>query len=790
MLRLPTLLVLAFSSLSAEVVSSESLLAQYRAARDAQPDAARVVQCEKVTLKRPAATLVLESGQLAFLPNLAGRPWAAVFTGEGVFRFAAASPQERAQTRRFNKKQEEVEEHFTEMTLYFSDETEQEILKQGKAASGRVEALASALKSSRETFRERLHSNEEAAVLRYLLRGEGAYFLALLKGKKLGTLLYEFAPADREEVSLVRVKDKDDVELWNSFSVRELGGEAAGGVLPKLSVDTREIALSTSVAGNATLQGEAKVEFEPLVSGERLVSIRLASVLRVSAVKDASGQALAFIQESEKRDGALWVFAPAPLEKGKVCQWQFSYAGKDVVSKQGDGNFFVGARSNWFPLPAVPGETFTDKARFRMTFRVPKSFTLVATGNEVSRKVEGNVEVTEWDSGRPVTVAGFNFGRFSVKSMEANGFRVSVYANSGLVDDLQGLKLALEQSPEVARDLGITPSALTTTGMSERAAAEGLNAMSFFSRVFGPLPDKFLRISQQPSGFFGQSWPGLLFMPYTSFLDMTARNQLGLNRGGTGRFLEEVGPHEIAHQWWGHAVAWSDYRDQWLSEGFAEYSAALFMESTKGRKALLNYMKGERDHILVSVGSKRSPNDAGPLSLGYRVGGEDYPGAEELMYAKGAYVLHMLRMMLHDYRTGGDSKFMEMMRDFVQTHTDQAASTEGFEAVVSKHFGRDMSFFFNQWVRNSALPKISGTYTVKREEGKVQLVVDARVTGVPAGFQVELPMSLRFKNGVSTGRLRLTAPGAPVVIGLPDAPEGVDFNEWLEVLGEIDMRGK
>lgn len=52
-----------------------------------------------------------------------------------------------------------------------------------------------------------------------------------------------------------------------------------------------------------------------------------------------------------------------------------------------------------------------------------------------------------------------------------------------------------------------------------------------------------------------------------------------------------------------------------------------------------------------------------------------------LIYPKGAYILHMVRMMMWDRKTG-DHDFKELMQDFVKTYSGKAATTEDFKAMV------------------------------------------------------------------------------------------------------------
>ena len=139
-----------------------------------------------------------------------------------------------------------------------------------------------------------------------------------------------------------------------------------------------------------------------------------------------------------------------------------------------------------------------------------------------------------------------------------------------------------------------------------------MNSARVFTAYFGPLAEKHVAITQQAQWSFGQSWPSLVFLPYLAALDGTQRRELGYGVG-TAEFLDLVGPHELAHQWWGHAVGDATYRDAWISEGFAEFSAALVMERTLPAKRLADYWEKSRDLILEKPpGILVSIDQAGP----------------------------------------------------------------------------------------------------------------------------------------------------------------------------------
>ena len=278
----------------------------------------------------------------------------------------------------------------------------------------------------------------------------------------------------------------------------------------------------------------------------------------------------------------------------------------------------------------------------------------MATGKPLKHVEEGKLTVTEWDTEVPYTVAGFNYGKYKTKTQRAGDHEVTVYANENVGDELRALQIMLERDKKAAAEFGITAGGFSTTGVMNQTAIEAVSALNLFTAYFGAIPYKNISVTQQPSGVFGQSWPSLIFMPYTSFLDSTIRHQLGMDEGaGSKKFFQEVGSHEISHQWWGHIVGWKSYHDQWLSEGFAQFSASLFAHKAQGEKRLKTFLETDRALILAPLPlSNIRANDAGPIWMGSRLDTDKTPAGYQLVYAKGGFVLHMLRMLLYDYARG------------------------------------------------------------------------------------------------------------------------------------------
>jgi len=159
--------------------------------------------------------------------------------------------------------------------------------------------------------------------------------------------------------------------------------------------------------------------------------------------------------------------------------------------------------------------------------------------------------------------------------------------------------------------------------------------------------------------------------------------------------------HEIAHQWWGQAVGWKNYHEQWLSEGFAQYFAALYAERERGADQFTSVLRQMRRTAM-----DQSPN--GPVWLGYRLGHikGDSRIFRALVYNKGAMVLHMLRRLL------GDDAFFRGLRNFYATWRYKKAGTDDLRASMEAASGQSLERFFDRWIFDTELPSLRFTSRV------------------------------------------------------------------------------
>jgi hypothetical protein len=713
------------------------------------------VSVSNLDLKRDAGTFHLRSGTVCFVPPVQGKVTGAVFVGDG--NFVIAPPASEAGMLKLLTKENEFSESFTHLVLRFTDNTYNEIKKAGSAASGGCEN--GLLKDSQNAMRhgQLLKYNLDARILQDVLSPEpGELFVAFVHGKRYNDKeLFVVDPRGaryvmREQVGLMTY-DENKYGVWAAFSRSDGRKRNDGG-----PIHIEHQLLDTTIEKNANLMGKATTTFEARVNGLRVVSFDLFPTLRVQSVA-ADGQGLSFIQEERNEDAGFWIILPKVLGPGDKFTMTTIYGGKEAVSDEGGGNYFPIAREDWYPSGA-----FGERVSYDMTFHIPKGMKIAATGELVSESNEGGQNVTVWKSAAPQTVAGFNFGRFKEEEAKLTKpeFLVQSFANENPPSWVEALQHAAGGDlPTLGSHIGegAALGTMSTTALIKKALAEGEIATEIYSDYFGPSSFKHVAITQQTACNYGQSWPELVWIPMCYFFDTTVRHQLGMDFGDRG-YWKVVTPHEVAHQWWGHTVGFDSYRDQWMSEGFAEMSASIYLYSIeKSPQKFISFWNDERELLLERNAQGFRAIDAGPVTLGYRMSNSrtGFDLTRHLIYPKGAYILHMIRMMMHDNRTG-DQRFKEMMQDFVKTYAGKSATTEDFKAMVEKHMTRDMDmqgnqkmdWFFNEYVYGTQLPAYKLDYSFDTgADGDVVFNVKVTQSKVNEDFRMPVPIYFELADG-------------------------------------------
>ena len=770
---------------------------------------------QELTLTRDVGVFRLLSGTVTLLEPVREKTVLAVFIGRGEFSLQPAVAME-ADLIELHLDAREVKESFQQAVFCFTDDTDLEIRTAGATGSpgNAAEVLAKfrrQMRSRNERPRSGLEArlngeqmdNIDADLLAGLLNPQRPkFFSAYMRGDRFQDLRFHLRPLggvpqmlSPEEVALIHFDPRGDREgIWYlTHRKQELDGGTASSHEDKRVIDVQHYDIEAEIASNRDLSAEVGIDFLALREGSRVLRFGLLPSLRVAEVT-FRGQPTHFIQSGKKEDAGFYVILPQALERQQQYRLQVRYAGDEVIRSEGGGNFAVGARTSWYPSIG----SFRDRATYEMIFFHPRRYVLAAAGNPVEEGREGNKKFSRWKSQIPLKVAGFNYGDF--KKMQVKDERTETvlegFATAEVPDVLRSLRSAAGEGT-----LGEVVASFTPKRMMEGALVEGQGSTQLFTQWFGPLPFGRIAITQQPQFGFGQSWPMLVYLPISAFMDLTQRWAiLGPNAFDFSNFVQIITPHEVAHQWWGHLVGWETYRDQWISEGFAEFSAGLYVQATRKEEEYIDFLRRWRETILAKNQYGYSANDAGPIWMGWRLDTRKTGSAyQKLIYPKGGFILHMLRQIMHDSQQG-DQPFMEMMQDFVQTHHNKDASTESFKAVVEKHMtgamdldgnGR-MDWFFNQWVYGTELPSYELNYSLTPVEGgKAQLEGSVSQSGISDDFKMMMPIYLRVQGKLArlgAASLFGTA-SSPFDVTLPWMPEQVVINAYHDVLArEISIQ--
>lgn len=767
-------------------------------------------RCDNVTLPMDAGTFTFKSGTLTLLAPVNGVETGAVFVGQGHFTLRPVLPLDIQEMKR-RSGQETAENDITEAVFRFSSTlaaqfskiTSTPAVETPGAADGVLRRWRDKLRHRHdpvESFTEGIleddtMDNVDADVLSAVYNPKHPGFInAYMSGApqkdmrffiraRVGAVPQVDSP---EEVALLNCNGSgmDDGIWYLQHLYSELKAHTANSQEDRRLFATRRYVIETVIGKNAHFASQAKVTFEPLVPGNRVLKFGLLSSLRVARVSDESGKELHFIQEDKKQDGSFYVVLDEAPEMGKDHSIIIEYSGDKVLYDAGGGSYYVGARESWYPN--LNG--FGEKALYDLTFKVPKSNVVISVGKLERRSEESGFAVSHWVTSIPVAVAGFNIGKYQRVDIpdDVTHYDISGYYLADLPDNLA--PYASGNGPLSS----MAPKSMTMYAL-EQARAQ----MQLCTIYFGKAPYQNVAITEQPNFNFGQSWPNLIYLPISAYTDSTQRWMLfgTIDTKFTG-FVQEVTPHEVSHQWWGHTVGWASYHDQWLSEGFAEFSAGLFLQQAVGpnwMKDYIDFWERLRKRILEKNNFGVAPNDAGPLWMGLRLASPRSENAyQNVTYPKGAYVLQMLRSLMYS-SDDQDKAFIAMMHDFVQSHREKPATTESFKAIAEKHMTKLMDierngrldWFFDEWVYGTEIPRYHFEYqTIPQDAGKVKLHMTITQSEVDDHFAMFVPVFADFGKGwVRFGQVGVVgnATRSADVI-LPSQPKKVALNTYKDIL--------
>jgi hypothetical protein len=728
-------------------------------------------------------------GTFYFASRIDGRVTGVVFIGDG--RFSAEVPPsefEKDNVRRMMGA-DIVESDFKTAVLRFSDDTF-ERLGQSVTEAGAVTQHAQKLATEAEArMLKQSGANIAARIAQSILNQEKpGFFFASFEGGKRGrfSLVLDYQnripvgnfALDGGEKGLIFAYDSGtfDNEIWMAFyseqdyERRSVTYSDVNDLIDvshfDMDIDLREhkkyVRLREQVESEARFGHLRAISFHVGEDLGEYESWRLKKQMRLQQAR-LGGVELAFAQEDW--EGGFTVFLPDEVTAGQKLDFDFMLQGDFMYDAESVENcHYPRSNESWFARHG-----YLDRATFDLTFRHPKKLKIASVGvrlSEVPDAEDKNVVVTKYRMQQPVPLVTFALAPFErhtqmVKWEQGGvGDPIPVEFNS-----LPGRMLAIKE---------------------DFILAELDNSLRYFTSLFGKYPYPTFGAAFHPFAF-GQGFPTLLMIPATD---------------KASRYTYVFIAHETAHQWWGDIVSWRSYRDQWLSEGFAEYSGILYTGLRSGpgaRDELISRLRSslkDPPETLTGLGKGRLV-DVGPIILGHRLETRKTGGAyQALIYNKGALVLRMLHFLLSDPGTGKGDAFFAMMTDFVNRYRDRFASTDDFRMVANEHFAKtptaqkyklnNLDWFFRQWVYRTELPSYHMEYQLEDQaDGKSMLTGTVIQENVPNDWFMVLPIVISF-GGKQEARGTVHAYGSrsSFQIKLPARPVKVELDPQHWVLSE------
>ena len=439
------------------------------------------------------------------------------------------------------------------------------------------------------------------------------------------------------------------------------------------------------------------------VSGQDDIIINLPEALRPDELLD-----LEFVY-----GGRLPAIAPE-REAIEVRGSRYEQA-SDFFNVQSLPSYIYTGRSGWYPAGDV-----TDYATATMRLRVPEGYATVASGTlddgyPKTLPPEGRTAWVEYrfSATQPVRYLGWATSRF-----------VHVDSASFAIDAAEG-----DDAPLTGASYTFGEINVETSSMLQRKGRELFDetqrVMKFYGSVVSDIPYPSFTLAiverEQPGGHSPPYFAALSHPPPATPISWRT------DPAYFDSFPEFFLAHESAHQWWGQAVGWKNYHEQWISEGFAQYFAAMYAEHIKKDGVF-------RQVIAQMARWTLDRSDQGPVYLGYRLGHIRNDGRvfRALVYNKGALTLHMLRRLI------GDAAFFRGMRRFYATWRFKKAGTEDVKAAFELEANRDLDAYFDRWIYGSSLPRVKFSYTTEPN------AVVVRFEQIGERFEVPVTVTVKY----------------------------------------------
>ena len=716
-------------------------------------DRTRQFEVKGLAVRGPDLTIDMPAGQL-FYASTPGGPTAVVLLGRGRMRFSPPDTAERTQVRIFSGN-DVLESDFDAAFVRVRPTEFETTFKATSLTPHPVDR--GAMRRASAIFDEFVGRTLQVDLgdlsrERWSLVPVSGDLIAEIRTRKHGSLTYARSGNEAEDIALFERRRRRNISIYASAEKLAERGRSYSED-DRVDYDVLAYDIDTEIDPRRLwIDGDARIKLRIRSPSTSTLTLKLADSLVVRGIYSPGFGRLLHLRTVGQN--SVLVNLPATVVGGTDLWLNVLYGGRlepQEIEREAiqireeaqeqqeiplEPRFMYSNRSYWHPQSVV-----TDFATLTLRITVPSEYDVVASGDPAGPPVRpaGVVEPGQrpkktytFTSEQPLRYLACAISRFNaVATAQLAIPRIPAGTPAVAMADVAS-GLAGPSAAEAGADLKLYVQANPRQIHRARSMTEtAKDLVAFYGSLVGdaPYPSFTLAVSESllPGGH-SPAYFALLnqFLPGTP---TTWRNDPVSFDEYPNFFLA----HEMAHQWWGQAVGWKNYHEQWISEGFSQYFAALYGQKDRGDGVFADILRQMRSTSIQSSAQ-------GPIYLGYRLGHIRADGKvfRSLVYNKGAMVLHMLRRLV------GDEAFFAGLRGFYAEWRFRKAGTDDFRKAMERAAGRNLERFFEDWIFGDAIPSVAFDYK-QVDEASATLRFEQR------GAVMEFPLTVEvtYASGAS-----------------------------------------